>query len=82
LSLLIFTHLEQTLNFNSNFTDSGTNYNVTKTTTSFGAYHAEDDSECFFKVDATFGFSTRNWISNFSFETGTPNNEAEVVLEL
>jgi hypothetical protein len=62
------------VNFNSNFTDSGSNYNVTKTTTSFGAYHAEDDSYAALRYDAPLDLAQGTGFQTL-FETGTPNNE-------
>jgi hypothetical protein len=55
-------------------TDSGSNYNVTKTTTSFGAYHAEDDSYAALRYDAPLDLAQGTGFQTL-FETGTPNNE-------
>jgi hypothetical protein len=55
-------------------TDSGSNYNVTKTTTSFGAYHAEDDSYAALRYDAPLDLAQGTEFQTL-FETGTPNNE-------
>jgi hypothetical protein len=46
------------LSFNA-ITDGGSNYNVAKTTTTFGAYHAEDGSCRFFRLLYRYRFSTR-----------------------
>ena len=55
-------------------TDSGSNYNVTKTTTSFGAYHAENDSYSALRYDAPLDLAQGTGFQTL-FETGTPNNE-------
>ena len=55
-------------------TDSGSNYNVTKTTTSFGAYHAEDGSFSALRYDAPLDLAQGTGFQTL-FETGTPNNE-------
>jgi hypothetical protein len=55
-------------------TDSGSNYNVTKTTTSFGAYHAENDSYAALRYDAPLDLAQGTGFQTL-FETGTPNNE-------
>ena len=55
-------------------TDSGSNYNVTKTTTSFGAYHAEDNSYSALRYDAPLDLAQGTGFQTL-FETGTPNNE-------
>jgi hypothetical protein len=55
-------------------TDGGSNYNVTKTTTSFGAYHAEDDSYAALRYDAPLDLAQGTGFQTL-FETGTPNNE-------
>jgi hypothetical protein len=40
-------------------TDSGSNYNVTKTTTAFFAYHGEDDTDTLLAYNAATRFSTK-----------------------
>jgi len=55
-------------------TDGGSNYNVTKTTTSFGAYHAEDDGYAALRYDAPLDLAQGTGYQPL-FETGTPNNE-------
>ena len=57
-------------------TDSGSNYNVTKTTTSFFAFHFEDDS------DTSFGYSTANDLAqstafqNLADDVGNDNDQS------
>ena len=55
-------------------TDSGSNYNVTKTTTAFGAYNAEDGSYSALRYDATLDLAQGTGFQTL-FETGIPNNE-------
>jgi len=50
----VFVNIHPTINSHFVFnlsTDGGSNYNVTKTTTSFGSGHKEDDTETLFSYD-------------------------------
>jgi len=55
-------------------TDGGSNYNVTKTTTAFGAYHAEDDGYAALRYDTVLDLAQGTGFQPL-FETGIPNNE-------
>ena len=55
-------------------TDSGSNYNVTKTTTFFHAYHAEDASEAGFQYDANMDLAQSTNFQNISQGTSNAND--------
>jgi hypothetical protein len=47
-------------------TDGGSNYNVTKTTTIFRAYHGETSGITALEYQCRRRFSTINWFSRFA----------------
>ena len=64
------------VNFQFNFsTDSGSNYNVTKTTTYFRAYHNEADTVTELGYDTTYDLAQSTSFQNFGDNLGNGNDE-------
>ena len=57
-------------------TDSGSNYNVTKTTTLFRAYHAESDSGAFLSYDASQDLAQSTAFQNVAESVGSGADES------
>ncbi len=57
-------------------TDSGSNYNVTKTTTMFRALHNEDDSSTNLNYQATFDLAQSTGFQTISEQIGFDNDQA------
>ena len=64
---------DKTLQFNMSV-DSGSNYNVTKTTTFFHAYHAEDGSEGALQYDANMDLAQSTNFQNISQGVASGND--------
>jgi len=55
--------------------DSGSNYNVTKTTTYFTTYHQEDDGSPILQYEATFDLAQSTAFQNLSANMGNNNDD-------
>ena len=64
---------DKTLQFNMSV-DSGSNYNVTKTTTFFHAFHAEDASETSLQYDANMDLAQGTGFQNISQGVASGND--------
>jgi len=64
------------VNFQFNFSaDSGSNYNVTKTTTYFNAYHNESDSQTSLNYDGTNDLAQSTSFQMFTNSFGSDNDQ-------
>jgi len=60
--------------------DSGSNYNVTKTTTSFRAYHSEDDSETALSYFSSMDLAQGTGFQPLTYYSGDQNDGSSVGL--
>ena len=68
-------HPSAQANFEFNFsTDSGSNYNVTKTTTYFRAYHKENDDAAALEYEAGFDLAQSTDFQKITTNTGADND--------
>jgi hypothetical protein len=56
-------------------TDAGSNYNVTKTTTNFRAYHTEDDSNANLLYESTFDLAQSTAFQELAYNAGNNNDD-------
>ena len=68
------TYKEYVFTFNVS-SDSGSNYNVTKTTTYFTTYHQEDDGSPILQYEATFDLAQSTAFQNLSANMGNNNDD-------
>jgi len=56
-------------------TDSGSNYNVTKTTSNFRAYHPEDDSNANLLYESSFDLAQSTAFQELAYNAGNNNDD-------